>query len=159
MPLQSFDATTLTDKKKKTWLRMKKQGACKCVCMSSSSLNIYILMWVTVSCGPENKYDTRRGVSWVSSVIWFCRVSHCAVNEEKQHQSPCPPTLSLGMMRSSEPCFRNTFPATQDRERHIKITVCHLRTLIRGFTVNKADTLQTTCQLTSWERNLDFSSQ
>merc|ERR1712035_145274 len=47
----------------------------------------------------------------VSSVICFCRVSHYAVEEEKQHQSPCPPTLSLGMMRSSEPCFRNTFPA------------------------------------------------
>lgn len=26
-------------------------------------------------------------------------------------QSPCPPTLSLGIRRSSEPCFRNTFPA------------------------------------------------
>lgn len=72
----------------------------------------YTLMWVTVSGGPENKNDTRWGVSWVSSVTWICRVSHYAdVDEEKQHQSPCPPTLSLGMRRSSEPCFRNTFPA------------------------------------------------
>lgn len=82
MSLQSFDAAKLTAKSI-TWLRMKKQGACKCARMSSSRLNIYILMWVTVSCGPENKYDTRWGVSWVSSVTWFCRVSHYAVNKEK----------------------------------------------------------------------------
>lgn len=29
--------------------------------------------------------------------------------------SPRPPTLSLGMMRSSEPCFRNTFPVKTRR--------------------------------------------
>lgn len=39
------------------------------------------------------------------------RVSHRGVDKEKQHQSPRPPTLSLGMMRSSEPCFKNTVPA------------------------------------------------
>lgn len=79
------------------------------------TLNIYTLMWVTVSCGQKiNMAHT--GVFPGSQVLYeFCWVSHYAVNEEKKHPSPCPPTLSLGMMRSSEPCLRNTFPATQDR--------------------------------------------
>lgn len=39
------------------------------------------------------------------------------------HQSPCPPTLSLGMMRSSEPCFKNTFPAQRRHDIPFRITV------------------------------------
>lgn len=54
-----------------------------------------------------------------------------AADEEEPHQSPCPPTLSLGMMRSSEPCFKNTFPA---KTRHDIAVEDH--SLIKGFTDN-----------------------
>lgn len=98
-----------------------------------SNLNIYILMWVPVSYGPDNKYDTRRRGSWVSSVIRVCRVSHYAVDKERPHQSPCPPTLSLGMMRSSEPCFKNTFPANTGHSVISKITLYWMSCLIWAF--------------------------
>lgn len=52
---------------------------------------------------------------------------------EEPHQSPCPPTLSLGMMRSSEPCFRNTFPAQRKRRHRVKD-----HRLMEGFTANAA---------------------
>lgn len=53
------------------------------------------------------------------------RVSHRGVDKEKQHQSPRPPTLSLGMMRSSEPCFKNTVPVKTGRHGSVNgHTVC-----------------------------------
>lgn len=60
---------------------------------------------------------------------------------EEPHQSPRPPTLSLGMMRSSEPCFKNTFPA-QETRRHVKD-----HSLMEGFT---AEHLQTAHHSPAW---------
>lgn len=73
MSLQSLDATfdELYYRRKKNldWNWRSRVHAIVCACHQFKY--IYTLMWVTVSCGPENKYDTRWGVSWVSSVIWI----------------------------------------------------------------------------------------
>jgi len=98
--------------------RERRSGSMRVGVCIPPSLNIHILLWVTVRCGPGDECDTRRGVAGVSSVIRLRRVSHDVVDREEQHQSPRPPTRSLGMMRSSEPCFRNTLPATKDRAPH-----------------------------------------
>lgn len=125
MSLQSFDADTLTEK------NTSENEEAGSMHVSILSIFIFVLMWVTVSRGLEKN---RWGISWVSNVIWFFWVSHYTVSEEKRHQSPCPPTLSLGMMRSSEPCFRNTFPVTQDRdlcENHRRYLHAFLSLLLR----------------------------
>lgn len=64
------------------------------------------------------------------------RVSHRGVDKEKQHQSPRPPTLSLGMMRSSEPCFKNTVPAVW--EGLIPIPSFVIIALVAGGTLNSS---------------------
>lgn len=80
-----------------------------------------------------------RGVSWV---IECCMIPPCESlchqrggrkkSKRSISQSPCPPTLSLGMRRSSEPCFRNTFPAKHSTE-HVKITACSLDQSIQQY--------------------------
>lgn len=64
---------------------------------------------------------------WIFHVLWFyctlLTVESSPADGEEPHQSPCPPTLSLGMMRSSEPCFKNTFPAQRRRDIALRITV------------------------------------
>lgn len=56
-------------------------------------------------------------------VVLLLTVESSPADGEEPHQSPCPPTLSLGMMRSSEPCFRNTFPAQRRHDIALRITV------------------------------------
>ncbi len=125
-----------------------------CACHKQVEIRIPSCESLSVFLGQKINMTHAEVFPGLSGVECFCRVSHYAVNEEKQHQSPCPPTLSLGMMRSSEPCFRNTFPAkTRDRspyERsHFIICVAEQAVLL-SIKLIHCD------QLTSWETNFDF---
>lgn len=110
MSLQLFDTTILQRKTKQKTLTENEEAGCMQLCVHVIiCLNIYTLSLSVV--GQRINMTHARVFPGSQVLCEFCWVSHYAVNKEKQHQSPCPPTLSLGMMRSSEPCLRNTFPA------------------------------------------------
>lgn len=68
--------------------------------------------------GPDGESSTCCG-----SYCTLPTLESSPADGEEPHQSPCPPTLSLGMMRSSEPCFKNTFPAQRRHDAALGITV------------------------------------
>lgn len=95
---------------------------CDCVTIH---LNTCVSMRVTVSCGPENKLDACCGV-FPGSLCCAIRLRESLCHQQGKSSTsrcPCSPTLSLGMRRSSEPCFRNTFPAKHSTEQRVKRTV------------------------------------
>lgn len=95
---------------KKTWCRQTADQVLALGRIDLKYLYIFIL-WSQCQCRAQDHHyvdiyamDSAAGVITTST-------------RENQHQSTCPPTLSLGMMRSSEPCFKNTFPADTGQRR------------------------------------------
>lgn len=121
MSLQSFDATY------RDW-RMKKQGACKCVCMSSSTLNIFMYIF---SCESLSVVGQRINMTH-AEVFPGSQVLHDSVGwvivPSTRKGSISLPVLPLCLWEWCEALSRvwETRSLKQRTEHHIKITVYNL---------------------------------
>lgn len=121
MSLQSFDATTLTGGKKER----KRIKQCKCVHIPPS-LNMYILMWVTVSCGLENNTEVFPGSQMLYYSSWWVIIlstRKCSISL---------PVLPLCLWEWGEALSHvlETHCLKHRTEDYINITICNLCTLM-----------------------------